>query len=60
MSDVANKPAATVIQEFLQKLYAPIYEWAKENFATKEEVAAATGASQASAETCESIIDELT
>ena len=44
MSNVVNSTAATKIQSFLVRLYKPIYLWAKQTFATKEEVAAMTGA----------------
>lgn len=41
MSTVANESAATTgILGFLIKLYKPIYQWANNTFATKEEVAA--------------------
>lgn len=60
MSDVANESAATGIIGFLQRLYEPIYSWANGIFATKQEVAAINGATQASKETCEAIVEELT
>lgn len=44
MGNVANDTAATKIQAFLTRLYKPIYVWAKASFATKDEVAAITGA----------------
>ena len=59
MGSVANESAATGITGFLQRLYKPIYAWASDCFATKEQVAAITGATQASVETCEAIVDEL-
>ena len=40
MSEVANELAATGIEGFIQRLYKPIYLWAKNIFATKEDVAA--------------------
>ena len=44
MGNVANDTAATKIQAFLTRLYKPIYVWAKASVATKDEVAAITGA----------------
>lgn len=60
MSNVANESAATGIQGFMQKLYKPIYVWANGLFATKTELAAATGAAMASEETCAALLEELT
>jgi hypothetical protein len=41
MNDVVNgKAAASPIEDFVQKLYKPIYLWAKGTFATKSETAA--------------------
>lgn len=61
MSDVANEVVATnTLTVFMQKLYKPVYQWATDLFATKQEVAAATGTTQASAEACEALLDELT
>jgi len=60
MSNVANEVAApNSVQVFLQKLYQPIYVWASTVFATKTEVAAATGISQASQQTCAGLIEEI-
>ena len=45
MSSESNEQsAATGILGFLTKLYTPVYEWATDVFATKEEVAAIAGA----------------
>lgn len=62
MSDVANEVVATntIISALIQKLYKPVYLWAKDIFATKQDLAAATGTSQASEETCDALLDELT
>lgn len=38
MSEVANELAATGIEGFIQRLYKPIYLWAKNTFATKEDI----------------------
>ena len=40
MSEVANELAATGIEGFIQRLYKPIYLWAKNTFATKDELSA--------------------
>ena len=38
MNEVANELAATGIEGFIQKLYKPIYLWAKNTFATKDDI----------------------
>lgn len=49
MNDVVNgKAAASPIEDFVQKLYKPIYLWAKGTFATKSETAAIIVASSES------------